>query len=125
MSHSNPAERLRPSQLKIRILLVSPIRPSHLSLLLLLQAPRVGLASGRLFVARLFKMRTVINCSILPMSVSGMFSPVFSRILIDVLSRLLLFAIYDVFLHQLLSFCIMTPIHPGLLAITALLFRSP
>jgi hypothetical protein len=64
-SLSNLAERLRPSQLQNYILLVSPLRPLHLLLPLLPQAPRTGLACGQPLVVRLLKMQTVIIDAVL------------------------------------------------------------
>jgi hypothetical protein len=68
MSPNSQAKNLRPRQLYNDILLASPLRPPHLSLALISQAPRTGLAFGQPFVVRLLKMRMAIINTSLPFS---------------------------------------------------------
>jgi hypothetical protein len=60
MSPNSPAKQLRPRQPQNRILLVSPLRPPPLSLPLILEEPRTGLAFGQPLVVRLLEMPMVI-----------------------------------------------------------------
>jgi hypothetical protein len=90
MSPSIPAERLRSSQLRNCVLLVSPPRLLHLSL------PRAGLAFGQPFVACLLKMLMVIINTCPPL-LRSTFPSRFHHVLIEVLPQLLLANIYSYF----------------------------
>jgi hypothetical protein len=59
-STHNPVKEPRRNQLPVCIRPVSPLRP-HLQLLLYPLSPRAGLVSGRLLVAYLLKMPTIIT----------------------------------------------------------------